>query len=42
MINSLNIARYYIVKAYKDGIEAEMTNMKLQKLFTQILTQQIR
>ncbi|CAC5345962.1 MULTISPECIES: Panacea domain-containing protein [Planktothrix] len=32
MINSLNIARYFIVKAYQDGIEAEMTNMKVQKL----------
>ena len=32
MINSLNMARYFIVKAYQDGIEAEMTNMKVQKL----------
>jgi uncharacterized phage-associated protein len=32
MIDSLNAARYFIVKAYEDGIEAEMTNMKVQKL----------
>jgi uncharacterized phage-associated protein len=32
MIDSLNVARYFIVKAYEDGIEAEMTNMKVQKL----------
>jgi uncharacterized phage-associated protein len=27
-----NVARYFIVRAYEDGIEAEMTNMKVQKL----------
>ena len=27
-----NAARYFIVRAYEDGIEAEMTNMKVQKL----------
>lgn len=32
MINCLDIARYFIVKAYESGIEAEMTNMKVQKL----------
>ena len=32
MISCLNAARYFIVRAYEDGIEAEMTNMKLQKL----------
>lgn len=32
MIDCLNIARYFIVRAYEDGIEAEMTNMKVQKL----------
>ncbi|HEY9749744.1 MAG TPA: type II toxin-antitoxin system antitoxin SocA domain-containing protein [Allocoleopsis sp.] len=32
MIDSLNVARYFIVKAYEDGMEAEMTNMKVQKL----------
>jgi uncharacterized phage-associated protein len=32
MINCLNAARYFIVKAYEDGREAEMTNMKVQKL----------
>lgn len=32
MLNCLDIARYFIIKAYRDGIEAEMTNMKLQKL----------
>ncbi|MCA1991342.1 MAG: DUF4065 domain-containing protein [Coleofasciculus sp. S288] len=32
MIDSLNAARYFIVRAYEDGIEAEMTNMKVQKL----------
>jgi uncharacterized phage-associated protein len=32
MINCLNVARYFIIKAYEDGIEAEMTNMKVQKL----------
>ncbi len=39
MMDSLNVARYFIVKAYEDGIEAEMTNMKVQKLlyYTQCL-----
>jgi uncharacterized phage-associated protein len=32
MVNCLDIASYFIVKAYEDGIEAEMTNMKVQKL----------
>lgn len=32
MIDCLNVARYFIVRADEDGIEAEMTNMKVQKL----------
>lgn len=32
MIDCLNAARYFIVKAYEDAIEAEITNMKVQKL----------
>lgn len=32
MIDFRDAARYFIVKAYEDGIEAEMTNMKVQKL----------
>ncbi len=32
MIDCLNAARYFIIRAYEDGIEAEMTNMKVQKL----------
>lgn len=32
MIDCLNLARYFIIRAYEDGIEADMTNMKLQKL----------
>jgi len=32
MIDCLNVARYFIVRAYEDGIQAEMTNMKVQKL----------
>lgn len=32
MIDCLNAARYFIVRAYEDGVEAEMTNMKVQKL----------
>ncbi|BAZ86043.1 putative prophage protein [Dolichospermum compactum NIES-806] len=32
MIDCLTVARYFIMKAYTDGIEAEMTNMKSQKL----------
>ncbi|MBD2772340.1 Panacea domain-containing protein [Iningainema tapete] len=39
MIDCLIVARYFIVKTYEDGIEAEMTNMKVQKLlyYTQCL-----
>ncbi|MCF4968141.1 Panacea domain-containing protein [Nostoc sp. CMAA1605] len=32
MSNCLDVARYFIVRAYEDGIEADMTNMKVQKL----------
>ncbi|NEP63376.1 MAG: DUF4065 domain-containing protein [Symploca sp. SIO2G7] len=32
MIDCLDAARYFIVRAYESGIEAEMTNMKVQKL----------
>ncbi len=32
MIDCLDAARYFIVRAYEDGIEAQMTNMKIQKL----------
>jgi uncharacterized phage-associated protein len=32
MIDCLNGASFFIMKAYEDGIEAEMTNMKVQKL----------
>lgn len=32
MVDYLSVASYFIVKAYEDGIEAEMTNMKVQKL----------
>lgn len=32
MIDCLDAARYFIMRAYEDGIEAEMTNMKVQKL----------
>ena len=32
MIDCLNVACYFIVRAYEDGIQAEMTNMKVQKL----------
>ncbi|MGL5942432.1 MAG: Panacea domain-containing protein [Waterburya sp.] len=32
MVDCLDIASYFIIKAYEDGIEAEMTNMKVQKL----------
>ena len=32
MIDYLSVTRYFIIRAYEDGIEAEMTNMKLQKL----------
>ncbi len=31
-MDCLNAARYFIVRAYEDGIEAETTNMKVQKL----------
>lgn len=39
MINCLDVARYFIIRAYEDGREAEMTNMKVQKLlyYTQSL-----
>ena len=33
MADCLDIARYFIVRAYEDGLEAEMTNLKVQKLF---------
>jgi len=32
MIDCLNVARYFIKRAYQDGLEAQMTNMKVQKL----------
>ena len=32
MIDCLNVALYFIMKAYADGVEAQMTNMKVQKL----------
>lgn len=32
MLNCLNVARYFIVRAYEDGQEDQMTNMKVQKL----------
>ncbi|NEQ72934.1 MAG: DUF4065 domain-containing protein [Okeania sp. SIO2C9] len=32
MINPLEIAKYFIMRAYEDGREAEITNMKVQKL----------
>ncbi|MEH2423996.1 MAG: type II toxin-antitoxin system antitoxin SocA domain-containing protein [Nostoc sp.] len=32
MIDCLNVARYFIIRAYEDSIEAEITNMKVQKL----------
>jgi uncharacterized phage-associated protein len=32
MIDCLNAARYFIIRAYEDGLEAEITNMKVQKL----------
>jgi len=39
MVSSLDIARYFILRAYEDGREADMTNMKMQKLlyYTQSL-----
>ena len=32
MNNPIDVASYFIIRAYEDGIEAEMTNMKVQKL----------
>jgi uncharacterized phage-associated protein len=32
MIDCLSVARYFIVRAYEDSIESEITNMKVQKL----------
>jgi uncharacterized phage-associated protein len=32
MLNCQDVARYFIIRAYEDGREAEMTNMKVQKL----------
>jgi uncharacterized phage-associated protein len=32
MIDCLTVARYFIIRAYEDGMDAEMTNMKVQKL----------
>lgn len=32
MVNSLDVARYFIFRAYEDGRESLMTNMKVQKL----------
>ncbi len=32
MVNCLDIAQYFIIKAYEDGMDAEMNNMKVQKL----------
>jgi uncharacterized phage-associated protein len=32
MIDCLNASRYFIMRAYKDRLEAGMTNMKVQKL----------
>ena len=32
MITCLDAARYFIARDYEDGIEAQMTNMKVQKL----------
>ena len=32
MVNCLEIANYFILKAYEEGREATMTNMKVQKL----------
>lgn len=39
MLDCQQVAKYYIIKAYQDGKEAEMTNMKVQKLlyYTQCL-----
>lgn len=32
MVNPLTIAKYFIIRAYEDGREYQMTNMKIQKL----------
>ena len=32
MISPIELAKYYIVKAYDDGKDSEITNMKIQKL----------
>jgi uncharacterized phage-associated protein len=32
MVDCLNVAQYFIIRAYEDGIEAEITNIKVQKL----------
>jgi uncharacterized phage-associated protein len=32
MIDCLNASRYFIMRAYEDGMEATITNMKVQKL----------
>ncbi|BAZ11040.1 putative prophage protein [Calothrix sp. NIES-4071] len=32
MVELLDVARYFIIRAYEDGMEAEITNMKIQKL----------
>jgi uncharacterized phage-associated protein len=32
MIDCLNVAHYFIKRAYQDGLENKMTNMKVQKL----------
>lgn len=32
MIDCLKAAKYFIIRAYEDGIDAQMTNMKVQKL----------
>ena len=39
MLDPLQVAQYFIIRAYQDGREADMTNMKVQKLlyYTQCL-----
>jgi uncharacterized phage-associated protein len=32
MLNCLEVAKFFIVRAYEDGREEQMTNMKVQKL----------
>jgi uncharacterized phage-associated protein len=32
MLDCLDVAKYFIIRAYQDGREAEMTNMKVQNL----------